>query len=178
MTASIVRRGTWRVPLGLAVALTVLIGLTWAAGPGRWESLLSAIVGMVLGGGLIWTVRILGRHALGVEAMGFGDVTLMAMIGAFLGWQASLLIFFIAPFTAVLIAAAQRLLTGRREIAFGPFLCLATLIVIIGWDAIWTRWALPLFSLGWFIPAMLAGCLVLMGALLWLWRLARDAIFG
>ena len=73
--------------------------------------------------------------------MGFGDVTLMAMIGAFLGWQAAFLIFFLAPFTALLIAAAQRILTGQRHIAFGPYLCLATLIVVLGWNAVWTEWA-------------------------------------
>ena len=75
--------------------------------------------------------------------MGFGDVTLMAMIGAFLGWQAAFLIFFLAPFTALLIAATQRILTGERHIAFGPYLCLAAVIVMVGWDAVWTRWAEP-----------------------------------
>lgn len=178
MIASVVRHRTWPVPLGVAAGLTVLVLVVWSIGAARWESVLSAVVGLCFGGGLIWIVRILGHRALGVEAMGFGDVTLMAMIGAFLGWQATFLVFFLAPFTAVLIAAAQRLFTGRREIAFGPFLCLAALIVILGWDALWHSWALPLFTFGWFIPAMLVCCLALMGVLLWLWRLFRDALFG
>ena len=40
-------------------------------------------------------VRVLGSQVLRREAMGFGDVTLMAMIGAFLGWQAAVLTFFL-----------------------------------------------------------------------------------
>ncbi len=180
MLASILRHTTWRVPGLLIIGLSAATAATWAwdAGGVRWQSLLTAIVGMCFGGGLIWAVRMIAGHAMQVEAMGFGDVTLMAMIGAFLGWQAAMLVFFIAPLTAVLIAAAQRLLTGDRAIAFGPYLCLAALIVIVAWDSIWTHWALPMFSLGWFIPGVLACCLVMMGGLLWLWRIVRDAIFG
>jgi len=47
------------------------------------------------------------------EAMGFGDVTLMGMIGTFLGWHASLLAFFLAPMAAILIVLVQRTLDGR-----------------------------------------------------------------
>ena len=39
-----------------------------------------------------------------------------------------------------------------RDIAFGPYLCLAAVIVVVGWNAVWTEWASPMFSLGWFIP--------------------------
>ena len=100
--------------------LSVVVVVAWLVGGARWESLLSAIAGMCFGGGLIWLVRIVGGHALRVEAMGFGDVTLMAMIGAFLGWQAAFLIFFLAPFTAVLIAATQRILTGEASNRLWP----------------------------------------------------------
>lgn len=112
MVASIVRHDTWRLPCICAVLLLVATGTTWwlAAGNGdlRWQSLLTSIVGMCFGGGLIWAVRIIGGQALRVEAMGFGDVTLMAMIGAFLGWQAAFLIFFLAPVTAVVIALDRK----------------------------------------------------------------------
>ncbi|NLX56818.1 MAG: prepilin peptidase [Planctomycetaceae bacterium] len=173
--ASVVRGRTWRVPAALGACLSAVVVLTWLRGAVWWESLLSSLVGMCFGGGLIWSVRIVGGHALRVEAMGFGDVTLMAMIGAFLGWQSAFLIFFLAPFTALLIAAAQRLLTGQRHIAFGPYLCLATLIILLYWHAVWIEWARLMFSLGWFIPVLLICCLVLMGGMLHLWRLIRDA---
>ena len=64
----------------------------------------------------------------------------MFMIGAFLGWQASLICFFLAPFTSVGIAGAQWLITGQRQIAFGPFLCAGTTIVVLCWADIWQAW--------------------------------------
>ena len=183
MMASIVRRATWRVPCAVGLFLSAVAAATWwgsvNVGTGiRWQALLSSIAGMCFGGGLIWAVRIIGGYAMRVEAMGFGDVTLMAMIGAFLGWQAAFLIFFLAPLTAVVIAALQRVVAGEQHIAFGPYLCAATLIVIVMWDQLWTDWARPMFSLGWFIPGILVCCLVMMGGMLWLWRIVRDALFS
>ncbi len=78
---------------------------------------------MAVAGTLVWVVRIVASVALQQEAMGFGDVTLMGMIGAFLGWQPAVMAFFLAPFAGVVIALAQWLTTGRKEIAYGPFLC-------------------------------------------------------
>ncbi len=182
MLASIVRRGTWRLPGTLALLLWGAAVATWWLGNGEhqyhWQGLVTAVVGMCFGGGLIWAVRIIAGHAMRVEAMGFGDVTLMAMIGAFLGWQAAFIIFFLAPLSALFIATTQRLMTGQRHIAFGPYLCISTLILLFAWDSLWTHWAQPLFSLGWFVPGALAICLILMGGLLWMWRIVRDAIFG
>ncbi len=177
--ASLRRHNRWPVT-ALLVALLLLTWATWqldTAGH-RWQALFSAIVGMCAGGGFVWAVRIIGGHALRTEAMGFGDVTLMAMIGAFLGWQAAILTFFLAPVTAVAIAAAQRLLTGQQRIAFGPYLCLAATVVVVEWNAVWTHWAREMFALGWFMPIMIAGCLGLMGVLLLLWRAVRAALFG
>ncbi len=178
MLASVIRHRWWPLPLVLGLSVSLIIGLVWFAGGYRWQALLSSLVGIVFGGGLIWSVRIVAGHALGKEAMGFGDVTLMAMIGAFVGWQSTFLIFFMAPFSALIIALAQWLATRDHYIAFGPYLCLSTLVLLVGWDAIWFNWAWPMFSLGWFIPVMLACCLVLMGGLLWIWRLAREWLLG
>ena len=81
----------------LAALLLALVGsaaitAAWLSGAtvDNWQGLLTALVGMAAGGGLVWLVRLIGGAALGREAMGFGDVTLMAMIGAFLGWQTCL----------------------------------------------------------------------------------------
>ena len=65
--------------LGLVGSLGIL-GV-WLLGGPRWQGLLTALVGMAAGGGLIWAVRIIGAATLHREAMGFGDVTLMAMLG-------------------------------------------------------------------------------------------------
>ena len=57
--------------------------------------------------------------------MGFGDVTLMMMVGAFLGWQAGVVIFFLAPFAGLVVGVLQLVLRRDDEIPYGPFLCLA-----------------------------------------------------
>ncbi len=150
----------------LALTAAVAIWGCWRMGGPTWQAVLTAWVGVAVGGGTVWLVRVVGSLALGQEAMGFGDVTLMGMIGAFLGWQASLIIFFLAPFTGVLIAVSQWLLTGRKEIAYGPFLCLSSLIVLLTWPAVWQRWGFPLFVLGWFVPIVLGTSLLLLGLLL------------
>ncbi|MFT5525667.1 MAG: leader peptidase (prepilin peptidase)/N-methyltransferase [Pirellulaceae bacterium] len=143
----------------------------------HWEGLLTGLVGMAFAGGLIWAVRIIGWVALRKEAMGFGDVTLMAMIGVYLGWQSSILIFFMAPFSAVFISLMQWLLTGKREIAFGPYLCLGTLFIICRWPGVWDNWAKDFYVLGWYIPKMLACSLLAMGGMLSLWRLFESWLY-
>jgi prepilin signal peptidase PulO-like enzyme (type II secretory pathway) len=113
----------------------------------------------------VWSIRVAATASLGKEALGFGDVTLMAMIGSFFGWQTSILVFFVAPFAGVVIALAQFLFTRRPEIAFGPFLSAAALFVLLRWHPMWQRWGLP-FGLGWLIPAVLVGCILLMVGML------------
>jgi prepilin signal peptidase PulO-like enzyme (type II secretory pathway) len=165
----------WVFPLML-LAGTACVVAVWKLGTPRWPSLLSALVGMAFGGGLIWIVRIVGRGVLGKEAMGFGDVTLMAMIGTFLGWQTSLMVFFLAPFVAIFISLAQWTLTRRRDIAFGPYLCVAAAILVLRWSPMWEDHAKPIFSLGWLLPQVLVFCMVLLAGLLGLWRLVEAAL--
>jgi len=112
-----------------------------------------SLAGIVVGGGSVWMVRIIGQWVLKREAMGFGDVVLMATIGSFLGWQPTLVVFFIAPVCALVVVAALWLFRRDREIPYGPYLSLATLILLIGWKHIWPA-AERVFSLGFFVPAM------------------------
>src|SRR5581483_2671257 len=121
--ASVARESEWWKMSIIAVLGSVAIAVVWRGDGATWQGLLSSLVGMAFGGGLIWAVRIIGRIALHKEAMGFGDVTLMAMIGAFLGWQACLIVFFMSPFAALVIAVIQLMATGRRDIPYGPYLC-------------------------------------------------------
>lgn len=171
---SIIRHRTWPFYAGLlALGGAGILAMSQAPRE-HWRALLDALCGMAIGGCVVWSVRIAGRLALKKEAMGFGDVTLMGMIGAFFGWQPCLLIFFLSPAAAVIIAVAQALLTGRRDIAFGPYLCLAALFVLVGWASIWHEYAEGIFALGWFLPAALGVCLSLMTGLLMLWKILEE----
>ncbi len=132
---------------------------------------------MAAGGGIIWLVRQIGQVVLGKEAMGFGDVTLMAMIGAFLGWQTCLMVFFVAPFFGLVLAILGWSLHREHEIPYGPFLCLGAAAVVLKWPAFWDRTE-GVFELGWLVPAMIAVCFVLLAALLWIYRLLARLAGG
>lgn len=168
----ITRRLCW---LGLAGSVFIVAFWFWG-GPTRWVGLLTGLVGMASGGGLIWMVRIVGAVTLKREAMGFGDVTLMAMIGALLGWQSCLVIFFLAPLAGLVLGLLQLLLRQENEIPYGPFLCLATAVLIVAWHPIWEWLQLPLLLLGGLVPVFVVVCLVAMAVLLGLWRLVRAVL--
>ncbi len=173
-----VGRELLRRPLREILLLGVLwITATWFTGGDAWRGLLTALVGMVVTGGMVWAVRIVGSLALQREAMGFGDVTLMMMIGAFVGWQAGLLVFFLAPFAAVLIAVAQLILKRDDEIPYGPYLCLATAGVVCLWAVVWPR-SEALFGMGTVLPVVLIVCLVMLGVLLAIWRQFKIRVLG
>jgi len=167
---------TYRILL-TAVLGSAAIGGVWFCGGRPWQGLLSALAGMAASGGLVWTVRIIGTAALRREAMGFGDVTLMAMIGTFLGWQACLVVFFLAPFAGLILGLLQLILLRDTEIPYGPFLCLAALAVIVRWNSVWD-WTLGVFAPGWLVPVVVLFCMVLMAVLLGLWRLVLGIFRG
>jgi len=175
LMARLVREpSTYRI-LRMAIMGSLAVIIVWYRSGQGWQGLLSALVGMAASGGSIWLVRIIGAVTLRREAMGFGDVTLMAMIGAFLGWQSSLIIFFLAPLAGLVVGVLRLILFCDREIPYGPFLCLASLFLIVRWDSLW-QWTLPVFDLGWLVPVVMLVCFVLMAAMLGLWRLILIAI--
>ena len=126
------------------------------------DSLFGSLAGLGFGGMMVWSVRIVATHSLGREAMGFGDVTLMAMIGAFLGWQPSLLVFGISPFAALAIVAVSFIITRDSELAFGPYLCLGALIVVLCWSSMWPPAERQFFLFPKMLITVLAACLVLL----------------
>jgi len=183
MLASIVRpkrkttcsiRSTTRQPLGLTrllvliwAIMSVLTLLGWLLLPSvNWTSLFGSIIGLGFGGGMVWSIRIVGGYAMQQEAMGFGDVTLMAMIGAFFGWQPSLLVFAIAPFVALAVVAAMMLLQRMNEIAFGPYLCIGALVLLFNWSTIWNVNCRNLFFMGPKLLIVLLAGLVMMAIML------------
>ena len=148
---------------GLFVVGMIAIAAAWKLlPPANWLSLFSAIVGLGVAGLMIWLIRILGTMALRQEAMGFGDVTLWAMVGAFLGWQASMIGFFIAPFAALLAVVAKFAFRHEQELPFGPYLCFGATVTLFGWFEIWESAGSGVFILGFRLWFILGGALLLM----------------
>jgi len=109
----------------------------WVAQYPHLHGLAVSLVGLIVGGGIVWAVRLIGQWTLRQEAMGFGDVILMAVIGSFLGWQATVTVFVISPLCALAVVAISIFFKRSREIPFGPYLSLGALLVLLGWPKIW-----------------------------------------
>jgi len=110
---------------------------------------LDSIIGVVLGGGILWAVAA-GYHAwTGRDGMGGGDIKLLAMIGAFLGWRGVLVTLIIGSLTGALIGIALIAVRGgdtRVPIPFGPFLALGALCALFYGNALiywYLHFALP-----------------------------------
>lgn len=91
----------------------------------------SAILGMLVGAGSLYCIGIVGKVIFRKEAMGFGDVKLMALVGGFLGWDAVLLIFLIACLLGTVFGLVSLLVTKDHYIPFGPYLAIGTLVVLL-----------------------------------------------
>jgi leader peptidase (prepilin peptidase)/N-methyltransferase len=135
-----------------------------------WGGFGVGLAGLLVGGGFIQSVRVLGSLLFRREAMGFGDVTLLAMIGSYLGWQAAVLSLFLGAFLGLahavwkLITFIRKRIRGRqlssadREIPFGPYLSMAAVILMLSWPWLWPGWAERYFDtlrmLFWFMMGL------------------------
>ena len=100
-----------------------------------WLVVLSGVLmGYLIAGGVVWAVRIGGSLAFGKEAMGLGDVHMMAAVGACLGWIDPTIAFFLAAFVGVAYAIVAQVFRGKlsRAMPYGPFLAIATMMVVLG----------------------------------------------
>ncbi|MCH2139229.1 MAG: prepilin peptidase [Phycisphaerales bacterium] len=131
------------------------LGSQWTAAPAPWlQALGASLWGYLIGGGVVWAVRIAGSIGFGKEAMGMGDVHLMAAVGAVLGWFVPTIAFFVAPFFGLVWAVATWIMgqagLRERQLPYGPHLCLAVALVVLGrpwvmagWDALFPMLELP-----------------------------------
>ena len=105
--------------------------------------------------------------------MGLGDVTLMAMIGAFIGWQPTLCAITIAPLTALAVGSLVRVTTGRSFVAFGPYLAMSAVICLGSWRWIWAEPLLmrDIFSHWPSVAGLVGGSLLALAVLLVLLRI-------
>lgn len=95
---------------------------------------LEAIIGLLVGGGVIYLLLVVSPYVFGKEGMGGGDVKLAALMGVYLGWQKVLLGLFFASLSGSIVGGILILLgkKGRRDyIPFGPYLVIGTLIMLL-----------------------------------------------
>ena len=164
--------------LGILIVgvFALLVAWTWL-GPANKLSLVSAFLGLAISGGLIWGIRIVGRLALGQEAMGFGDVTLMAMVGTFIGWQASLAAFVYGIMIAMLAVIVMVIFIRNSHIAFGPYLSMGTVAAVYNWSGVWQGARQSVFVFGPFLLLVLAASLIGMVILLPIVRWLKGLLF-
>ncbi len=97
------------------------------------NTLINSLIGMVVGGGIFLLINLIGGLIAGKEAMGFGDVKLMGALGLFFGWFPIAIISVLAFLLAAVISIGI-LISRKKQISeyipFGPFIVLASFIVI------------------------------------------------
>ena len=98
----------------------------------QWiASLLASLIGIFVSGGLIFLCGVFGKLVFRKDAMGFGDVKLMGVIGGFLGWKLAVATFFLAPFLGLLFGLPRLIFKKGNVIPYGPFLSLAAFVCLL-----------------------------------------------
>lgn len=100
---------------------------------------LDRLIGALTGAGFLYLVLLYGGAMYGQDAMGEGDLNLLALVGAFLGWRAVVVTLLVGCLSGSLVGLTLILLRrlGRREhIPFGPFLVFGALVSLFWGDAI------------------------------------------
>jgi len=116
----------------------LVIGLLFSLA-GGWPALAAAALGAVVGFGILWLVGTVGTWVFKEDAMGGGDIKMMAMVGAFLGWQGVLLTIFLGAFAGTLLFVPRMLIGQKKLVPFGIFLAIGAAIcyvagpALIGW---------------------------------------------
>ena len=118
-----------------------------------FSPMLRSALGILIGGGIIYATgmlfdlvyfKLLKRPPINgeTESMGGGDVKLLAMIGAFMGWKMAVLTFFLAPFMGIVIGLINLASKKDHTIPYGPFLSIAALVSLF-WGERILSWILP-----------------------------------
>ncbi len=109
-----------------------------------------SLIGIAVGGGSLLMVAVIYEAITKQEGMGGGDIKLLAMLGAFLGWEGVLFVIMASSLLGTLVGGSVMLLAGRDgkyAIPFGPFLSLGAVLYLF-WGGVIIRWYLGLFSYG------------------------------
>lgn len=119
----------------LVESVAGLLGMTPSAWP-RACALIASLTGIGIGAGVIWALGRVGRTVFRKEAMGFGDVKLMALVGGVLGWKLALLGIVLGAFAGAIVGLLMLLRTRDTRLAFGPYLSLGSFVAMLHADDI------------------------------------------
>ncbi|MEK6715703.1 MAG: prepilin peptidase [Candidatus Omnitrophota bacterium] len=97
----------------------------------HFSGLLLSVIGALIGAAITYLTGLLGSFLFKKEAMGFGDVKLMAAVGAFLGWALALIAFFTAPFFGLIYGIFILVKKKSHLVPYGPFLSLGAVIALL-----------------------------------------------
>ncbi len=120
------------------------IALAFVGGQLPW---LQAVIGAAVGFTLLWAVAWLGSKLLGQDAMGGGDIKMLAMIGAFLGWSGVLLTLFLGAALGTIIFLPLKLAGRDKLVPFGIFLAIGAAAC----------WVVGPAIINWYSTTMLGG---------------------
>lgn len=138
---------------GIAFALVARMALPYLTGaphfddlPGLMQGVLSglpmwaaslggALLGALIGGGSLWLMGWTWEKLRGVEAMGLGDVKMMFMVGAYLGWRLTILAIFLGALSGSVIGIGVMLYEGKKDLQkqlpYGVYLGLGSIIGLL-----------------------------------------------
>ena len=95
---------------------------------------LASLIGALAGAGVLWAIAEAYYRLRGVQGLGMGDVKMLAMIGAFLGWQLMLLTLVLASFAGSIVGLGL-IVSGRGNmklaLPFGTFLAVGALVAAV-----------------------------------------------
>ncbi|MBS0167865.1 MAG: prepilin peptidase [Nitrospira sp.] len=108
----------------------IVIGLI-SAGTILPLGLVNGIIGLLVGGGILWLLAWASPYLFGKEGMGGGDIKLLAMVGAFLGWKPAVMTIMLGSFLGSVVGVtliAAKVMRREDYIPFGPFLVCGALV--------------------------------------------------
>jgi leader peptidase (prepilin peptidase)/N-methyltransferase len=119
------------IPIAVVLGAAILPDPFSPMDPLGWQA---SIIGCLAGGGSFYLVAVVGKALLKKDAMGGGDIKMMALVGGLLGWKAIILTTFIGSLLGSVIGVALILIKGREwgaRIPFGPYLALGSLASLL-----------------------------------------------
>ena len=97
------------------------------------KTIVQSLLGILVGGGILWIVAWVYERITGVQGMGGGDVKLLSLIGGVLGWWQVPVVLFVASLSGSVYGLFLMVRLGvgaKHALPFGPFLCAATVLIL------------------------------------------------